>query len=138
MSSSVSADVYDYDQQVRDLTSSDPAIKQAAIARLNEHMDGIMADVRSKPSDSPDIIEYVVVERTVKVTSWIPKDTYRNLAADGGGQMTDQQILDYERDMPDEDAFQSIIEAVSVAEPSRIEQTCRVEFTVGGPDKSSV
>lgn len=86
------------------------------------------------PSTSPDIIDYVVVERTVKVTSWIPKATYLR----DGNQMTDQEILDYERDMPDEDAFQSLVEAVEVSEPHRIEQTCRIDFTVGTADKSTI
>ncbi len=81
-----------------------------------------------------EIVEYVVVKRTVTVETRVPITSYVNPEggfANSGKQMTQDEVREYEMGLDDEDAFEAIVEAVSVAEPESITQSCTVDFTVG-------
>ncbi len=87
---------------------------------------------------SPEIIDFVVIERTAKVVVRVPKHTYRAGKDNQSRVMTDQEIVDYERSMTGEEAFQALIEAASVVDEDSITQSLEVTFTVGRPSESDV
>lgn len=131
-------EVYDYNVQVQNLTSDDPAIKAAAVARLEAHVAQIRAAL-AKPDGAQQQkpnIRYAVLTRTVTVETWVPVDTYLTWA-DGqahdepSDQMSDDDIACYEQTLPKSEAVQSLLECAEGALDERITVSCLVDFAEG-------
>lgn len=63
---------------------------------------------------------YITVTRTASVTLRVRRETY--------GTMTDDEIRDFEMKLEPSDAFQALVEAVSIADENDIDQSVKVVF----------
>lgn len=100
---------YDYDQQVRDLVSSDPAVRQAAINRLRLRVEKI----RQAGTETRRV---VVIKRTVSVVTVSPVRNWDFGEASRKGEsrrMTDEEIIAYERGLDKEAQVMNLEEAVA-------------------------
>lgn len=104
-----SADEYDYGQQVRDLVSSDPSVKQAAVNKLRLRVEKI----RQAGTETRRV---VVIKRTVSVVTVSPVRNWMHAGAGGGHrQMSDKEIIAWEQGLSKEDKVLRLEEEIAYA-----------------------